>query len=480
MADPLPLLLKEHLWPEVADAPGTTHHLIPVGETELLDWTEETGHFDHWVPSPGGVTTSAVPEPYNPTPRTTGAFRTIATGHALSYLAHSPGNFLEGNMLDLEGATKRVRIFRFERFIATGDPMPVKVNDSRFSTIGTGHELIYLDRDRVLDFEPAIGRVRVWEYNRNRPDSDPLPTKVTEQTWGGFVGHRLTYLGGDLLLDWDPIEGGVVVWRYDRIVSGDDVDAFPTEEMRDDWSQWLPPDRKLCYLGNDLVLEREPATGFVRIWDFDRPVMPDFHFLPMLSGDRALAASWVAGAIGAISAYQAGIFTGFPTPAGFATEAILDTHFRVRTHPSGVLAASRVIQDTWTRALSRLTAGADVFGQVSKAQALAELADPAFPGVRFYRDAYVLPGMAIRLSPNYRPFDSVDHDGLGDRNRAALLIRKAVEFEIGNNGTQVLETDGTYATLLPEFTVANHATYAACAHHLTTGRDLRFGKEPWE
>jgi hypothetical protein len=479
MADPLPLLLKEHFWTEVADTPGVTHHLIPVGESELLDWTEETGHFDHWVPSPGGVTTSVVPEPYLPTPRTTGTFRTIAGGHALTYLAHSPGSFLEGNVLDMDGRTKRVRVFRFERFISSGDPMPLKLNDSQFSTIGAGHELIYLDGDRVLDFEPAIGRVRVWNYDRERTASDPLPSKITEQTWDGFVGHRLTYLGGDLLLDWDPAGGGVVVWRYDRTAAGDDVDAFPTEEMRDDWSQWLPPDRKLCYLGRDLVLEREPGTGLVRIWDFDRPVMPDLQFLPLLAGDRALAGTWVAGALRALSAYQLGIATGFQDPDWSATDAILDTHFRVRAHPSGVLGAVGLIQTTYTKALTRLTAGADVFGQVSRAQALAESAIPGFPDVRNYRAAYVLPGQAIRLTPDYRPFDSVDHDGLGERSRAALLIRKAVEFEIGDNGTQVSETDLSYATMLPEFTVANFATYATCAHHLLTREDLRFGNEPW-
>lgn len=479
MADPLPLLLKEHVWPQVADTPGATHHLIPVGESELLDWTEETGHFDHWVPSPGGVTTSVVPEPYDPTPRTTGTFPSIARGHALTYLAHSPGNFLEGNMLDFEPRTKRVRVFRFERFITSGDPMPLKVNEARFTTIGPGHELIYLDGDRVLDFEPAIGRVRVWNYDRSRPTSDPLPVKITEQTWSGFVGHRLTYLGGDLLLDWDPTGGTVVVWRYDRTAVGDDVDAFPTEEMRDDWSQWLPPDRQLCYLGRDLVLEREPGSGWVRIWDLDRPVMPDPLFLPMIAGDRALASTWVAGALQALGAYQLGFATGLQDPAWFATDAILDAHFRVRAHPSGVLAAVGVIQATWVRALTRLTSGAGVFGQVSKAQALAESAIPGFPDVRNYRPAYVVPGAAIRLTPDYRPFDSTDHDGMGDRGRAALLIRRAVEFEIGDNGTQVAETDAAYATMLPEFTVANFATYATCAHHLATREDLRFGNEPW-
>src|SRR6478752_6559338 len=136
MVDPLPTLLNEHTWSTIKNSPGTTHHLIPLGGQEggdLLDWIEQTGHYDVWVakPAPGPAE-----DPYQSDARTSGAYSTIRSGHTLVYLADTPGNWFEGNVLDLEFATKVVRIYRYERTITSGDPMPAKLNQATFFSIG--------------------------------------------------------------------------------------------------------------------------------------------------------------------------------------------------------------------------------------------------------------------------------------------------------------------------------------------------------
>ena len=477
MVDPLPILLNEHTWSTIKNTPGSTHHLIPLGGQqagELLDWVEETGHYDVWV---GVVAPGATDDPYKPTARTSGSFSTIRSGHSLVHLADTPGNWHEGNVLDLELATKVVRIYRYHRGITSGDPMPSKLNQATFFSIGAGHTLIYLDHDRVLDWEPANGRARVWNYDRVRTTTDPLPTKVSEVTWVTIrTGYQLLYLGGDLLLFWDEPSGDVFVYRYDRSMAGDDVDPFPILEMEDSWAGEIAAGRTLHYLGNDRVLDWDPATGHERIWDLDRPMMPSAPFQAMLASDIATAVSWVISARVALTAYQAGLLSGIHDLQWFATDAALLTHFHAQNHPAGIQAALSMITTTFDAVFTRLTTGTASIAQVSKQQAVTDLG-----GVTNYTRGYTVPNMYTRLSPAYRPFDTIGDpgvDGAGDKLRAAILIHETVHF-VGNNPDSAAEWQDAYATLAPTLAVTNPSSYATFAHHVLTGEDLRFGTEPW-
>ena len=477
MVDPLPELLNEHTWSTIKNSPGTTHHLIPLGGQQggdLLDWVEETGHYDVWVAKPAP---NATEDPYQNAARTTGAFSTIRSGHTLVSLADTPGAWFEGNVLDLEFATKVVRIYRYQRTITSGDPMPAKLNQATFFSIGTGHTLIYLDHDRVLDWVPATGNARVWNYDRARTTQDPLPTKVSEVTWVTIrSGFQLAYLGGDLLLFWNETNGDVFVYRYDRTMTGDDVDPFPILEMQDSWAGEIAAGRKILYLGADRVLDWDPATGHERIWDFDRPVMPAAQFQIMLNQDIASGLTWVVSAQAALVAYQAGLLTGIHDMQWLATDAALFTHFHAQNHSGGIQAALSAILNTFNLVFNRLTTGTASIVQVSKQQALADLG-----GLEKYTRGYTFPGGSTRMTPAYRPFDTIGNpglDGAGDKLRAAIVIHETVHF-VGNNPDSALEWQDAYNILAPELAVTNPSSYAAFAHHILTGQDLRFGLLPW-
>ncbi|MDR6413318.1 hypothetical protein [Pseudarthrobacter sulfonivorans] len=477
MVDPLQILLNEHTWSTIRNTPGSTHHLISLGGSgggELLDWVAETGHYSVWVgePAPG-----ATADPYRPAARTEGNFATIRAGHTLTHLADTPGNWSEGNVMDLELATKNVRIYRYHRGITSGDPIPTKVNSARFFSIGQGHTLIYLDHDRVLDWEPATGRARIWNYDRARTTTDPLPTKVTETVWDGVLSnYQVLYLGGDLLLFWNQTSGRVTVWRYDRSLSGDNTDPFTVLEMEDSWAGEIAAGRIIHYLGGDRVLDWDPATGHERIWDFDRPMMAAPAFQAMLNRDIATARTWVVSAQAAIAAYQLGLVSGVHDVQWLATDAALLTHFHAQNHAGGIQAALSAILTTYNLVLARLTTGTSSFSQVSKQQAVTHLGSRAK-----YTRGYTFRDVATHLTPSYRPFDTIGNsglDGAGDKLRAAIIIHETVHF-VGNNPDSATEWEPGYATLTAEQAVTNPSSYAAFAHHILTNHDLRFGNEPW-
>jgi hypothetical protein len=476
MNDPLKSVLNEHIWTTIRNSPGVTHHLIPLGGQqggELLDWVEQTGHYDVWVAksNPG-----LSEDPYKDAARTTGAFETIRSGHTMVHLANSPGHWFVGDVLDLNLATMGVRIYRYDRAITSGDPIPTKVNSSSFSTIGNGHRLIYLDHDRVLDWQPATGRARVWFYDRSRTNTDPLPTLVTGVTWVTIrTGYQLLYLGGDLMLFWDETDDGVYVYRYDRSLSGEGVDPFPDLEMEDSWSGEIPAGRLLHYLGGDRVLEWDPATGQERIWDFDRPTMPAAQFQTMLDGDIARALTWVNAARAALTAYQADLSSSFHDAQWHLTDGALLTHFHAHNHPDGLESALVTILDTFDAVANRLVHNRGSFAQVSKKQAVTDLTRPR------YTRAYSAKNTYTRFTPAYRPFDTIGdpaRDGAGDLLRAAIVIHETVHF-VDDNPDSAEEWHPAYSSLDPVKAVTNPSSYATFAHHVLTAEDLRFGNVPW-
>lgn len=471
MTDPLPRLVNQHTWASTTVSSGATHTLVPMGHEDLLDWTEESGAYEVWVRH-GAI--GATGDPY-PNVRNSGTWASIRKGHELVYLADTPGSTTGGNVLDWEPGTRKVRIWRWDRSIGTGDPMPQLLNQSRFTTIKTGHTLIYLDHDRVLDWEPATGRGRVWAYDRSQSASDPLPTKVTDVTWVTIrLPHQLVYVGGDLVLDWDEGSGDVRVWRYDRSLTGD-VDPLPTLEMQHNWTGKIQPGRRLIYLGGDQILDWDPATGHERIWDFDRPMMPASQFSAMLSVDSGVAAQWVAAAEVALKAYQTGLASGVHDASWQATDAALSIHFHVHAHPAGVQTAVTEVQGHYASIFHRLIHDMSSITQVSKAQAMSEIHNK-------YVRGQTLAGTYTHLTPAYRPFDTIGQhslDGAGPKLRAAILIHETAHF-VGLNKDHAEEWNPNYATLPSEKAVKNPSSYAAFAHHVHTGVDLRFGLKPWE
>jgi len=150
--------------------------------------------------------------------------------------------------------------------------------------------------------------------------------------------------------------------------------------------------------------------------------------------------------------------------------------FHVASFPGGVAAAVTAIQTTYGLVQARLTTGTASIMQVTKAQAVADLG-----GLDNYTRGYTVPGLYTRLSPAYRPFDTIGSlglDGAGDRLRAAILIHETTHF-VGNNPDFAAEWQPGYATLTGDQAVRNPSSYGAFAHNVLTGEDLRFGLQPW-
>ncbi len=475
MTDPLNRLLVEHTSTSRVNRPGETHHLVPLGGGrggELLDWVEETGAFTVWraEPDPGPND-----DPYQPVPRTSGSFTTIGHGHRLVWLASHLGLWDEGSVLDWVPGTGG-RIFELDRSITFGDPMPRLLNISEFS-IAPEHELIYLDHERVLDWDRLTGDIVVWEYDRSATTTDPLPTMLNSASFPNVLNdHQVVYLGGDMLLIWNETSGDVQVWRYDRTLLGQ-VDPFTELEMSDSWAGEIEPGRKILYLGADRVLDWDPVSGSHRVWNFDRPRMPAPAFSTMLDNDLNRAAHWVARAQERIVAYQVALAGGGSDPNFSATDDALRIHFHVHDHPSGPQFALGAILDMYAGILNRFSTGTGSISQVAKETAIAELAE-----IRAYTRGYTSPGAFTRLTPAYRSNDTIGDpglDGAGPRLRAAILVHETTHF-LGDNPDSALEWQvDAYAALSPELALRNPASYASFAHHVTEGTFLRFGSEPW-
>src|SRR5437868_2448428 len=99
------------------------------------------------------------------------------------------------------------------------DPFPRSQTEGKWETIRSGHELVFLGGDRMLDWKPDTGEFRLWAFDANvSPNSDPLPGRaICEGKWSSISrGHELIYLFKDALLDWEPSSGKFRVWRFDR------------------------------------------------------------------------------------------------------------------------------------------------------------------------------------------------------------------------------------------------------------------------
>jgi hypothetical protein len=198
--------LTEGSWGSI----GAGHRLLSLGGDHVLDWVPESGDYRVWVLDPharGGA------DPFPHSPHAEGNWSGIRAGHTLVYLHNS-------RVLDWVPATGEYKIWEFDRS-STGDPFPgAPLAEGTWSGIGEGHELVYLGEDRLLDWEPATGRFRVWRHDPEARGTDPLPgDPLTEGEWASLqTGHRLLGLGGDEVLDWTPASGEYRVWRVDRSI----------------------------------------------------------------------------------------------------------------------------------------------------------------------------------------------------------------------------------------------------------------------
>ncbi|MEA3198700.1 MAG: hypothetical protein QOE90_128 [Thermoplasmata archaeon] len=237
------------------------HQLVHVGGDQVLDWVPSSGQYRVWRYDPG-VRNG---DPFPGEPLASGKWSSIKAGHELIWLGTD-------RVLDWVPATGDYRVWAYDSTQAQGDPLPgVPITSGAWQSIRTGHKLVSLGGNHVLDWVPATGEFRVWRYDPTVTSGDPFLGPLTSGRWETIrAGHFLVHLGGDAVLDWEPATGDYRIWRYDRATtSGDPFPGDPVTSGR--WGT-IRTGHRLVYLGGDAVLDWEPATGTYRIWRYDRTV----------------------------------------------------------------------------------------------------------------------------------------------------------------------------------------------------------------
>jgi phospholipase C len=255
--------------------------LIWLGDDLILDWDPPTGAHLIWRYDPS-ATGSHDPLPGNPV--VTGTWSSIRTGHELIYLG-------QDIVLDWEPLTGSYRLWRYNRTL-TGeiDPFPgLPVTSGVWSSIRTGHKLLYLGPvgngvkpERVLDWEPGSGHYRLWVYDRSVMSGDPFPGQpVTEGVWSSVhEGHELVALEGDRVLDWEPQSGHYRVWSFDPNAAGTQ-DPLPVPSHNEGtWSTVRLGHVLVPLVGRQRVLDWNPLTGGNRVWGYDAAVIGSSDPLP--------------------------------------------------------------------------------------------------------------------------------------------------------------------------------------------------------
>jgi hypothetical protein len=202
--DPLPGdPVSEGAWKSI----GEGHRLIYLGEGRLLDWEPESGRYRIFA---ADVTKDVW---FEGEPVVEGTWGSIKTGHELIYLGGEA-------VLDWEPKTGHYRVWEYDRAVTgKGDPFPGKpLAEGTWGSIKTGHHLMQFNGDRVLDWEDN-GHYRIWVYDLTaRGKEDPFPGDPVAE--GNFktagASTSFIYLDGDRVLEWDAQSGGYNIWSYEE------------------------------------------------------------------------------------------------------------------------------------------------------------------------------------------------------------------------------------------------------------------------
>ena len=245
--------------------------LLSLSSDFVLDWDPPTGTHNIWKYNPA-LSGQTDPLPGNPV--VTGAWSSIRTGHELVYLG-------KGVVLDWQPLTGAYRLWQYDSTLTGAvDPFSsAAITSGTWSSIRTGHKLVYLGpvgggstADRVLDWEPGTGHYRLWIYDRSvTGHGDPFPgSPVTQGTWASVhVGHELISLEGGRVLDWEPQSGHYRVWGFNPNAKVDQ-DPLPAPPHNEGtWGTVHLGHELLLLQGRQRVLDWEPIAGRNRVWSYD-------------------------------------------------------------------------------------------------------------------------------------------------------------------------------------------------------------------
>jgi DNA-dependent RNA polymerase auxiliary subunit epsilon len=132
------------------------------------------------------------------------------------------------------------------------------------------HEMTYLGRDAMLDYEPATGHYRIWQFDRVLSEKgEPfLSPPLVRGLWSA-PNRRLVFLGFDRLLDYAPGSGKYAFWQCDHTYwsSGRPLQCSNVGEGKD---ATLKGDKQFIYIGMDAILSMHTPTGRYQIFKYAR------------------------------------------------------------------------------------------------------------------------------------------------------------------------------------------------------------------
>jgi|GEM_PF-2032875 hypothetical protein len=249
--DLLAAQLSDGVWLTI----GQARDLIYVGKGDVVSVENSTGSYDVWRvdrqstgdPIPGVIALASATIPG------------FDGGHRLSYWG-------KGQILDWVPTTGAYRLWRYDRSTHTFAPAPT--TSGTWSTIRSGHELVYIGRDLVLDWVPSTKGYRVWAIDRSVTSGDPLSNQPTSAaTWISIgSGHKLIYLSEDRLVDWVPATGNYRLFSIDYTPGKDPV---PGPARLNATFPGIAATERMFYIDGNRLITWDPPTGRYRLWRLD-------------------------------------------------------------------------------------------------------------------------------------------------------------------------------------------------------------------
>jgi len=179
---------------------------------------------------------------------------------------HTLVRMRDGKVLDWVPATGSWRLWNYDA-ASTKDVLPGNpVAQGKWNSIRAGHRLIVMSDGRVLDWVPANGTWRLWNY-------DPTSTKdifpgnpVAQGKWSSITsGHDLVVMKDGRVLDWQS-SGSWRLWNYDPASTKDVLPGNPVPQGK--WSS-ISAGHTLIRMRDGRVLDWVPGSGSWRLWDYD-------------------------------------------------------------------------------------------------------------------------------------------------------------------------------------------------------------------
>jgi hypothetical protein len=229
------------------------HTLIAMHDGKVLDWVPADGSWRLWNYDPSNKA-----DILGGAPVAQGTWKSIREGHTLVPMH-------DGKVLDWVPANGSWRLWNYDPSnkadVLHGDP----VSQGTWKSIFSLHTLIPMIDGNVLDvFEGGQATWRLWKYDpKNVSDILPGPP-LAQGTWSSIgLGHTLLAMHDGKVLDWVRGDGTWRLWKYDPTSKSDVLPGNPIAVGQ--W-QTVGSSDNLIVMNDGKVLDTTPIAGSATSW----------------------------------------------------------------------------------------------------------------------------------------------------------------------------------------------------------------------